>query len=155
MGRPPKPVLERIEALTITDSRGCWVYAPGRASSSGYRQVLVGPRMLRYAHRVTYEALVGPIPDGMQLDHLCRNRACVNPAHLEPVSPRENTMRSPMSMAAVNSRKTHCPQGHPLTPENVYGAPKRRQCKTCTNTRASERWRRKRAALLTETKEAV
>jgi len=138
-GRPPKPAIDRIRALVSISENGCWLYAEGRASSSGYRQVLVGQK-LQYAHRVTYEALVGPILEGLVLDHLCRNRACVNPAHLEPVTQQVNTLRG-IGPAAVNSRKTHCSRGHELTPDNVYGAPVRRQCKACTNARAIARRR--------------
>ncbi len=136
-GRPPKPVIERINAQVSIDEHGCWIYAAGRATSSGYHQVWVGQRQ-RYAHRVTYEALVGAIPEGMVIDHLCRNRACVNPSHMEPVTQQENTLRG-NGPAAINSRKTHCPQGHALTAENIYGAPMRRQCKTCTRARYTER----------------
>lgn len=136
IGRPPKPVMERINAQVNIDEHGCWIYAADRAPRSGYRQVRVG-QMLRYAHRVTYEALVGAIPDGLVIDHLCHNRSCVNPSHMEPVTQQENTLRG-NGPAAINSRKTHCPQGHALTAENVYGAPMRRQCKTCSHSRYTE-----------------
>lgn len=95
------------------------------------------------AHRVAYEREVGPIPDGLQLDHLCRNRACVNVAHLEPVAPRENTLRSPIAPAAMNARKTHCLRGHEFTPENTYPQPGGRMCREC-HRQAVARYRAKR-----------
>jgi hypothetical protein len=82
-----------------------------------------GPRNVR-AHRYVYERLVGPIPAGMTLDHLCRNRACVNPAHLEPVTGPENTRR------AV-ALQTHCLRGHPLSGPNLYCRNGRRHCREC------------------------
>lgn len=99
-----------------------------------------GGRIL-YAHRWAYEALVGPIPDGLTLDHLCRNRACVNPDHLEPVTPAENTRRGGMSL------RTHCPQGHEYTPENTLrGKTTRgsitRVCRECNRLRSEARSRR-------------
>ena len=78
------------------------------------------------AHRVAYELQVGPIPVGLQLDHLCRVRSCVNPAHLEPVTSAENTRRG------LRAMKTHCPQGHPYAGENLLIRPTgQRRCRTC------------------------
>lgn len=84
-----------------------------------------------YAHRVAYMLAKGPIPKGLSIDHLCRNVACVNPAHLEAVTPRENIMRSPLALAAKNARKTHCPQGHPYDEANTYQRGNGRSCRAC------------------------
>ena len=92
------------------------------------------------AHRVVYEALVGPIPDGLWIDHLCRNRSCVNPDHLEPVTPKENIRRG------VKSKRnwTACPKGHTYTPDNTYWRPTgQRRCRDCGAARAREYRKRK------------
>lgn len=94
------------------------------------------------AHKWAYESIVGPVPEGMELDHLCRNRACVNPAHLEAVSRRVNQLRG-LSISAKNARKTHCVHGHPLTGENVYEWRGSRYCRAC---RAAARELRRVAA---------
>lgn len=83
------------------------------------------------AHRAAYELLVEPIPAGMEIDHLCRNRSCVNPDHLEVVTHGVNTLRG-NSASAVNARRTHCPNGHEYTAENTYTSPQgKRRCRTC------------------------
>lgn len=102
----------------------CWTWG-GRITARGYSVVSFQDKEQK-VHRFTYEALVGPIPKGLVLDHLCRNRACVNPAHMEPVTDRENILRG-VSFAAINARKTHCKRGH-LLQEPRYGD---RDCYTC------------------------
>jgi hypothetical protein len=105
----------------IEDAAGCWIWQ-GRIDYKGY-----GRRGDDLAHRLSYQQHVGPIPAGLQLDHLCRVRACVNPTHLEPVTNAENQRRSPL----VNSAKTHCPKGHPYDEENTYRWRKARHCRSC------------------------
>lgn len=84
------------------------------------------------AHRIAYELLVGPVPSEITLDHLCRNRPCVNPDHLEPTTRGDNVLRSHASLPGQNRRKTHCPRGHELTGDNLYDtASGYRMCKTC------------------------
>ena len=110
----------------------------------------------RDAHRVVYEEYVGQIPEGLQLDHLCHtfdkdctgghscpHRRCVNPAHLEPVTHRENALRG-VSFSAANAVKTHCANGHEYTPENTYyRTPTHRACRICNNAAAKAYYRRK------------
>jgi hypothetical protein len=114
----------------------CWLYT-GPVNSSGYGTIHDRP-----AHRWVYERLVGPIPTGLPLDHTCRVRRCVNPAHLEPVTVRENVMRS-SSFAAKNARKSKCPQGHPLDGLRGNGY---RYCKRCAREAEREKRARRRAA---------
>jgi len=103
----------------------CWIWT-GRINVDGY-----GTLGSRYAHRVVYEELVGEIPDGLHLDHLCRVRSCVRPLHLEPVTQRENTLRG-QNFCAVKARQTHCIHGHEFTPANTYVRTNgTRQCRTC------------------------
>jgi hypothetical protein len=150
---PIPPIVRIMRRVRIPTADGCWEWQ-GPKERDGYVRVGVGSRTDRtarraYAHRITYEHYVGPIPDGLQLDHLCRNRSCCNPAHLEPVTPLENTRRG--TLAAVNSSRqraiTHCQRGHPFSGENLYLTPKgRRICRACSNASARRRWRERKAS---------
>ena len=118
---------------------GCWEWTA--SLRRGYGRFSIGYRTFP-AHRVAYEMLVGPIPDGLTLDHLCRNKACVNPDHLEPVTGVENTQRGPSG--EFNLAKTHCPQGHPYDAENTYYQPNGgRRCRVCKTVNL-RRWREER-----------
>jgi hypothetical protein len=113
----------------------CWEWLAGK-DRCGYGQFSIA-RKHRGAHRVSWELTTGPIPEGLQLDHLCRNRACVNPAHLEPVTYTVNYLRGE-GVGARNLRKTACPRGHALDEANTFIKVKRngrieRNCRTCRN----------------------
>jgi hypothetical protein len=138
-----RPTLyERMDQRTIVDETGCWLWI-GTLSASGYGVLATGKRQHK-AHRVSYERHVGPIPDGLGLDHLCRVRNCINPAHLEPVTTRVNVLRG-TSFAAVNAVKTHCAQGHEFAGANLRHYRGERICRAC-QVAANGRWRVKRRA---------
>ena len=115
---------------------GCW-NMPIVPAANGYVYLSGGARgrPKRLAHRVLYEKWFGPIPNGLDLDHLCRNTWCVNPYHQEPVTRRENLLRGE-TVTARNAAKTHCIRGHLLPP---YQAGKKRQCRPCQNLLDRER----------------
>ena len=130
----------------------CWSWK-GPTDPKGYGRLQVNGRW-DYAHRVGYELLVGPIPRGLTLDHLCRNRRCVNPRHLEPISNRENILRG-YSFSATNHRKTHCHRGHEFTPENTRierqrGGRRSRRCRECAREASKAAYARIRDDLLEE-----
>lgn len=151
----------------VNKTETCWIWTGAATNKYGHSQVRFGGRNV-YVHRLSYELLVGPIPAGLVIDHLCRNARCVNPAHLEPVTLGENTRRAarPPSthckrghlrsapgrcgecrrLANTTGRRrnepfTHCRRGHELTPDNVYLHPdgRGRECLTCIRLRSRTR----------------
>ncbi len=141
MGRWGDP-LDRIMARVVHTDTGCWRAAFGLTDDGYSRLIIDGVRVL--THRYTYERLVGPIPQGLVIDHLCRVRNCVNPAHLEPVTVRENLLRGD-TFQARNAAKTTCPAGHEYDRIEGKGG---RSCKTCAREH-TRRWRAKQKHSLT------
>jgi len=120
----------------------CWEWIAYRRQGYARFHLDGGPRL---GHRVAYEYFVGPIPEGLSLDHLCRNRACVNPYHLEPVPWGENTRRG--EAWVYHRSKTHCPRNHPYAGDNlVLTSDGRRRCRICVNTAHRASQARRRAA---------
>lgn len=108
----------------------CWIFGDG----TGYGTFSPDTGVIVKAHRYAYETLIGEIPEGLHLDHLCRQPACVNPWHLDPVTPAVNTHRG-----QGHGSETHCPQGHPYDDENTYRLQGRRYCRTCRKARSKAR----------------
>lgn len=143
-GRPPMTREQREMAFwaRVRKSDGCWTWT-GHIDACGY-----GRYNLLLAHRISYEAVNGPIPPRLTIDHLCRNRRCVNPDHLECVSIGENVLRG-IGPAAMNARKTHCPLGHEYSPSNTWISKEGyRACRTCNAKRG--RVRRQRSLALSQ-----
>jgi hypothetical protein len=122
----PEQVEERfLDRIIPEPNSGCWLWI-GVTYPNGYGCF----QRHTYAHRWSYERYVGPIPDGLELDHLCRTRCCANPSHLEPVTRRVNTLRG-TSVFAKNAAKTHCPRGHLLGGDNVTASARRNGSRAC------------------------
>ena len=133
-GPVARPLSERFEAGVIR-TPDCWEWS-GTHDRNGYSKLssrLEGKKKLMYAHRLAYELYVGPIPDGLVIDHLCRNHGCVNPEHLEAVTQAVNFLRG-MHRTAVTIREGRCQRGHEMTPENTI-----KICKTCVKNNAQAR----------------
>lgn len=142
-GQSKKGVSGRFWERVIPEpNSGCWLWVGGRARY-GYGTFYLNGRHV-YAHRVSYEMHVGPIPAGLELDHKCRVPACVNPNHLEPVTHRENVKRglAGIKTAEWQRSKTHCPNGHQYTADNIYYRSNgHRDCRTCSQKRSRDRQR--------------
>lgn len=136
------PLYESIEYDPLT---GCWMWTGARAGGYG---IVKRTGSSRLVHRVVYELLHGPIPAGVEPDHLCRTPACVRPDHLELVDHRTNLLRGE-SPSAIHARKTHCIHGHPFSGENLYIDPKGARicliCRKAKNKRSREAHRRRMA----------
>ena len=147
-----KPPLERIlSRITITE-KGCWEWN-GAKASEGYGHIRVGSRRdgssrLVGTHILVYKALIGEVPEGKELDHLCRNHPCCNPDHLEPVTRRENALRGDVGIYMIQkgASQTHCLRGHLFDEANTYvDKHGKRSCKTCRRV-AFREWKRRRKA---------
>lgn len=144
MSRPSTPLMERILNKFIPEpNSGCWLWI-GYVDNGGYGRIGIGGKYgaIVNAHRVTWESEHGPIPEGLQIDHLCRVRCCVNPRHLEPVTNRENTLRG--LCADVNRTRmlarTHCFRGHAYSEANTYIDTRgNRNCRVCLRARTIAR----------------
>lgn len=148
-----RPIAVRLVEKVKIQQNGCWLWT-GHVSPNGYARISVGG-VERQAHRVAYEEFVGPIPDGLDVDHVCHNedracsggpscahRRCLNPEHLAPATRSDNLRNSGrvgnngsvVVAAGIQTAKTHCPQGHPYDAENTYSPPSRpnaRYCREC------------------------
>lgn len=133
------PLIRFRRHYAVDADSECWNWiADVTAEGYGIFKISRPVRRAWPAHRWSYTHLVGEVDDVLHIDHLCRNRRCVNPDHLEPVTCRENLLRSPITLASMNLAKTHCVRGHEFTPENTYRppkAPRSRHCIACRKLR--------------------
>jgi hypothetical protein len=142
--------VERALLRTFVDDNGCWVFAGAKSYGYGRMQFRLPSGALSWlgVHRAVYLYMVGDIPEGLVLDHLCRNRACCNPDHLEPVSNWENLRRG-QGFVALNASKTHCENGHPYDSANTRikvenGRAPYRTCRACKRLSDAKRDRSRR-----------
>lgn len=130
IGIYPRKTLEERFWAKVKKTDSCWLWQGYIHPLTGYGTIQISGKP-ELVHAVSYKLVGKIIPEGMELDHLCRNRACVNPDHLEPVIHRDNVLRG-INACAQNARATHCPQGHPYDLFNTYRIPSGgRGCRTC------------------------
>lgn len=154
------PIEDRLlSGIDQHDGEACWHFR-GTIDPSGYGQISYLGNKNRRVHRLAYEVFVGPIPEGQQVDHVCHNRdetctggtsclhrRCINPAHLEAVTPYANALRSRHTRVGRAARENTCRRGHEYTPENTYWLSRGvRECRTCMRARQRKYEARKRAA---------
>lgn len=142
--------LERRFYENVNKTETCWIWT-GWKNKRGYGSLHTGPKKKQErAHRISVVLSGREIPEGMYVDHICKNPSCVNPDHLRVVTPRVNALENSEAPSAKNAKRTHCMKGHELTPDNVnkklYGMYGWRHCRTCQMVRASEK--RKQEKLL-------
>ncbi len=143
-----RPLEERFWEK-VDKTSDCWLWTAS-LDAKGYGWFMVDQTMRR-AHGVAYRLVIGPVPDGSELDHLCRVRRCVNPVHLEPVRHAENNRRADHSthghdaMGAIHRAKTQCPYGHPYNDLNTYRWRGKRSCRTCMTERSAANYQRRKA----------
>lgn len=133
MGSRNRYMQHLLKSKIIIDKAGCWIWQ-GYISKSGYGQISIKKKSYK-AHRLSYQEFKGSIPAGLEIDHLCRVRNCINPGHLEAVTKKENILRG-TSFAATNAKKATCPLGHTYDHKTVSG----RVCSTCVK-KKSATWR--------------
>ena len=126
----PQRLLDKVDVNPVS---GCWEWT-GYRLKTGYARVTFG-NVSQIAHRLIYKLIVGPIPDGCDLHHNCRNKGCVNPRHLAPLVRKAHLAEEDHSTKGIREReKTHCPSGHEYTAENTYwhgDGKRKRGCKEC------------------------
>lgn len=138
----PNRQMRKVPVGHVITESGCWEWA-GCLGWRGYGRIRYNGRM-QQAHRISYEHSVSPIPEGMHVDHICRNPRCVNWHHLRLVTPRQNVLENSAGLAAANVIKTQCLHGHLYTEENTYTGTRPdgriyRQCRAC----GRAKWRRR------------